>query len=66
MLLENVWQFNFDPRTSVVETHISRLRSKMDRDFAYEMLRTIHGVGYCLEPNRDDIPRRDRSGDDQD
>ena len=48
MLLENVWGFHFDPRTSVVETHISRLRSKVDRNFALEMIRTVRGSGYRL------------------
>ena len=48
MLLENVWDFHFDPQTSVVETHISRLRAKVDRGFGVELLRTIRGVGYCL------------------
>ena len=48
MLLENVWGFNFDPRTSVVETHISRLRSKVDRNFALEMIHTVRGSGYRL------------------
>jgi len=48
MLLENVWEFNFDPRTSVVETHISRLRAKVDRDFERELIRTVRGSGYCL------------------
>jgi two-component system OmpR family response regulator len=48
MLLEHVWDFNFDPRTNVVEMHISRLRSKLDRGFAYELIHTIRGAGYCL------------------
>jgi two-component system OmpR family response regulator len=48
MLLENVWDFHFDPQTSVVETHISRLRAKIDKGFGSELLRTIRGVGYCL------------------
>ena len=48
MLLENVWEFHFDPQTSVVETHISRLRAKIDRGFETELLRTLRGVGYCL------------------
>ena len=48
MLLENVWEFNFDPRTSVVETHISRLRAKVDRGFDRELIRTVRGSGYCL------------------
>lgn len=48
MLLENVWEFDFDPQTSVVETHISRLRAKIDKGFPTEMLKTIRGIGYCL------------------
>jgi two-component system OmpR family response regulator len=48
MLLEKVWEFHFDPRTSVVETHISRLRGKVDRGFGGELIRTIRGAGYCL------------------
>jgi two-component system, OmpR family, response regulator len=48
MLLESVWDFHFDPQTSVVETHISRLRGKIDRGFDGELLKTMRGVGYCL------------------
>lgn len=48
MLLERVWEFHFDPKTNVVETHVSRLRSKIDRPFATEMIRTIRGSGYSL------------------
>ena len=48
MLLENVWNFHFDPQTSVVETHISRLRGKIDKGFNQELLKTLRGVGYCL------------------
>lgn len=48
MLLEGVWDFHFDPKTSVVETHISRLRAKIDRGFEMDLLKTIRGVGYCL------------------
>jgi two-component system, OmpR family, response regulator len=48
MLLENVWDFHFDPQTSVVETHISRLRAKIDKGFGREMLKTTRGVGYTL------------------
>ena len=48
MLLEKVWDFHFDPQTSVVETHISRLRAKIDRNFPSELLKTVRGVGYCL------------------
>ena len=48
MLLENVWDFHFDPRTNIVETHMSRLRSKVDRGFDLELIETIRGVGYRL------------------
>lgn len=48
MLLESVWGFHFDPRTSVVETHISRLRAKIDRGFGRELLHTVRGSGYSL------------------
>lgn len=48
MLLEGVWGFHFDPRTSVVETHISRLRAKIDRGFEHQLLHTIRGSGYSL------------------
>ena len=48
MLLENVWDFHFDPQTSVVETHISRLRAKIDKGFEVEYLKTVRGAGYCL------------------
>jgi two-component system OmpR family response regulator len=48
MLLEQVWEFYFDPQTSLVETHISRLRTKIDRDFESSLLHTVRGVGYCL------------------
>jgi two-component system OmpR family response regulator len=48
MLLENVWNLHFDPRTNIVETHMSRLRAKVDRGFGGELLRTIRGTGYVL------------------
>ncbi|MDA8383863.1 MAG: response regulator transcription factor [Betaproteobacteria bacterium] len=48
MLLETVWDFHFDPKTSVVETHISRLRNKIDRDFDMPLIHTVRGAGYCL------------------
>ncbi|MDO9708263.1 winged helix-turn-helix domain-containing protein [Paracraurococcus lichenis] len=48
MLLEGVWDFHFDPKTSVVETHISRLRAKLDRDGAPPLIHTMRGAGYCL------------------
>jgi two-component system, OmpR family, response regulator len=48
MLLEQVWDFNFDPQTSVVETHMSRLRSKIDRPFATPLIHTSRNIGYSL------------------
>jgi two-component system OmpR family response regulator len=48
MLLQNVWDFHFDPHTTVVETHISRLRAKIDRDFDEELIHTVRGSGYSL------------------
>ena len=51
MLLESVWDFHFDPKTTVVETHVSRLRSKVDRGFEFEMIKTLRGVGYRLLAN---------------
>src|SRR5690606_20287892 len=52
MLLEKVWDFHFDPHTTVVETHISRLRAKIDRDFDDDLIHTVRGAGYCLGPLR--------------
>jgi len=49
MLLENVWDYHFDPQTNVIDVHISRLRSKIDRDFAQSLLHTVRGAGYRLE-----------------
>ena len=48
MLLENVWELHFDPKTNVVETHISRLRSKIDKGFDVELIHTVRGAGYLL------------------
>jgi two-component system OmpR family response regulator len=47
-LLKNVWDCHFDPRTNVVESHISRLRAKIDRGFEVHLIHTIRGCGYCL------------------
>lgn len=52
MLLENVWDFHFDPRTSVVETHISRLRAKIDKPFDLKLIKTVRGAGYTINENR--------------
>lgn len=48
MLLEMVWDFHFDPKTNIVETHMSRLRAKIDRGFDSELIHTIRGSGYSL------------------
>jgi two-component system OmpR family response regulator len=48
MLLERVWDFHFDPQTSVVETHISRLRAKIDRPYERQLLHTVRNTGYVM------------------
>ncbi|QMV02984.1 response regulator [Devosia sp. D6-9] len=48
MLLERVWEFHFDPQTSVVETHISRLRAKVDKPFGTPLIHTARSAGYSL------------------
>jgi two-component system OmpR family response regulator len=48
MLLENVWDYNFDPRTNVIDVHISRLRNKIDKGFDRPLLHTVRGAGYRL------------------
>mgnify|MGYP002777084126 CR=1 FL=1 len=49
MLLESVWDISFDPQTNVVETHVSRLRAKVDRPFGRELIRTVRGAGYKID-----------------
>jgi two-component system OmpR family response regulator len=46
MLLENVWDYHFDPQTNVIDVHVSRLRSKIEKDFEKPLLKTIRGAGY--------------------
>lgn len=48
MLLEHVWDYNFDPQTNVIDVHISRLRGKIDKDFDRPLLHTVRGAGYVL------------------
>jgi two-component system OmpR family response regulator len=48
MLLENVWEYHFDPQTNVIDVHISRLRAKIDKNFKQPLLHTIRGAGYSL------------------
>lgn len=52
MLLEKVWDIHFDPQTSVVETHISRLRSKIDKPFEVPLLHTVRSTGYSIHAPR--------------
>jgi len=49
MIMEHVWDFNFDPNTNVVEARVSRLREKIDRPFETNLIHTVRGVGYVLE-----------------
>ncbi|MBL4870986.1 MAG: response regulator transcription factor [Robiginitomaculum sp.] len=48
-LLEHVWEFNFDPKTNVIETHISRLRSKIDDGQSASIIKTVRGAGYMID-----------------
>ncbi len=49
MIMEHVWDYNFDPMTNVVEARVSRLRDKIDRSFPEKLIHTIRGVGYVLK-----------------
>lgn len=49
MILEHIWDYRFDPQTNVVDVLISRLRSKIDRDFPEKLIHTIRGIGYVLK-----------------
>jgi heavy metal response regulator len=49
MIMEHVWDYNFDPQTNVVESRICRLRDKIDRPFKEKLIHTIRGIGYVLE-----------------
>ncbi len=48
MLLEGVWDYHFDPQTNVIDVHVSRLRTKIDKDFDTPLLQTVRGAGYSL------------------
>lgn len=52
MLLERIWNFNFDPQSTVVETHISRLRAKIDKPFGVQLLHTTRNTGYSIHAPR--------------
>lgn len=49
MLLENVWSFHFDPKTNIVDSHMSRIRAKVDRGFGRELIQTVRGAGYRID-----------------
>jgi two-component system, OmpR family, response regulator len=53
MLLQNVWDYYFDPQTNVIDVHISRLRSKIDKGFAKPLLHTVRGSGYMVRDGAD-------------
>ena len=48
MLLENVWDYHFDPQTNVIDVHVSRLRAKIDKGFEEQLLQTVRGAGYMI------------------
>jgi two-component system OmpR family response regulator len=48
MLLEHVWDYNFDPQTNIIDQHVSRLRQKVDRDFPVALIQTVRGTGYMI------------------
>ena len=48
MLLEGVWDYHFDPGTNVIDVHVSRLRSKVDKGFEHAMIHTVRGAGYMV------------------
>lgn len=50
MLLQNVWDYQNDPHTNIIDTHMSRLRKKLDGDFEEPMLLTVRGIGFTLSP----------------
>jgi two-component system OmpR family response regulator len=53
MLLEHVWDYHFDPQTNVIDVHVSRLRSKVDKGFATPLLHTVRGAGYMIRADAD-------------
>ena len=52
MIMENVWDYNFDPHTNIVESRISRLRDKIDKGFDTQLIHTVRGFGYVLKNNQ--------------
>ena len=51
MMLERVWNYHFDPQTNIVDTHISRLRAKLNEGGRPDAIETVRGVGYRMAPN---------------
>jgi two-component system OmpR family response regulator len=51
MLLENIWDYHFDPQTNVIDVHVSKLRHKIDAGFERSLLRTVRNAGYMLTAN---------------
>ena len=49
MIMEHVWDYNFDPQTNVVEARMSKLRDKIDRDCEHKLIQTIRGAGYVIK-----------------
>lgn len=49
MMLENVWDYNFDPQTNIIDVHVSRLRNKIDKGFDKQLIKTVRGSGYIIE-----------------
>lgn len=49
MIMEHVWDYNFDPQTNVVESRICRLRDKIDKGFDKSLIHTVRGIGYVLK-----------------
>jgi two-component system OmpR family response regulator len=49
MLLEQVWDYNFDPQTNVIDVHVSRLRAKIDKGFDTPLIHTVRGAGYMID-----------------
>lgn len=52
MLLEEVWGYHFDPQTNVIDVHISRLRSRIDKRFTQDLLHTVRGAGFVIRQNK--------------
>jgi two-component system OmpR family response regulator len=53
MLLERVWDYHFDPQTNVIDVHMSRLRTKIDKDFPSPLIHTVRGAGYMIRAPED-------------